>query len=140
MRAHRGQLVFGEGPGQPLQGASFLAERRIVLDEALLGHAPDLVNIFAHEVYHFVWRRLSNEERKSFADLLAGEKTPLHAGHSSRTRYEAWREKATERRWRDYVCEAFCDTAAGLTNPNTLISAQRRRWFGNLIKKKKLPV
>ncbi len=105
-----------------------------------MGHAPDFVNIVAHEVYHFVWRRLSNADRASFSELLAGEATPLHTGLSSRTRYEAWRTKSTQLRWKDYVCEAFCDSAAALTDPNAIISAQRKRWFGNLFKKKKLPV
>jgi len=123
-----------------VHAASFLPRREIVFDEALLDHAPDFVNIVAHEIYHFVWRRLSNLDRKDWALLLEQEQTPLHPGLSSRLRFDAWVAKRTPRRWKDYVCEAFCDTAAGITSPNIIISPQRRRWFSHLMKKRKLPV
>lgn len=140
MRAYRGKLDFGPGPGTEVFAASFIPRREIVFDSDLLGHAPDFVNIVAHEIYHFVWRRLPNSERKSWSDLLATEKRTIHTGLSSRLRFEAWREAETPTKWKDYTCEAFCDTAAALTDPNALISPQRRKWFGNLMKKRKLPV
>ncbi|MEO5952008.1 MAG: hypothetical protein ABIQ44_05995, partial [Chloroflexia bacterium] len=99
-------------------------------------HAPDFINIVAHEVYHFVWRRLPNAERKAWADLLAAEKRPIHTGLSSRLRYRPGAIQQTK----DYVCEAFCDTAAALTNPNQKISLQRRRYFSHLYDKRRLPV
>ncbi len=114
--------------------------REIVFDADLLSHAPDFVNIVAHEIYHFVWRRLGNRERKDWSLLLGGEKRPTHAGLSSQLRYEAWRESGGERHWSAYLCEAFCDSAAALTSPNSRISPHRRRWFGRLMKKRKLPV
>lgn len=140
MRAHRGKLSFGPGPGDEVFAASFLARREIVFDTELLGHAPDFVSIVAHEVYHFVWRRLPNSERFAWGELLRGEKRPRHAGLSSRLRYAAYLEGDRERQWKDYVCEAFCDTAAALTSPIVAISSQRKRWFGILMKKRRLPV
>jgi hypothetical protein len=140
MRAYRGKLQVGPGPGAEVFAASFIPRREIVFDSDLLGHAPDFVNIVAHEIYHFVWRRLANVERNNWSDLLAAEKRVSHAGLSSRLRHEDWSVAKTPRKWKDYVCEAFCDTAGALTNPNTRISPHRRRWFGNLMKKRKLPV
>jgi hypothetical protein len=140
MRAYRGKLQVGPGPGDEVFAASFIPRREIVFDSDLLAHAPDFVNIVAHEIYHFVWRRLPNAERANWSELLAAEKRVMHTGLSSRLRFEAWREAESPRRWKDYVCEAFCDTAAAMTHPNVRISAHRRKWFGNLIKKRKLPV
>ncbi len=140
MRAHRAKLGFGPGPGDEVSAASFLARREIVFDTDLLGHAPDFVSIVAHEIYHFVWRRLPNGERFAWGELLRGEMRPRHAGLSSRLRYEVYREGKRERQWKDYACEAFCDTAAALTSPNLKISPQRKRWFGDLMKKRRLPV
>ena len=140
MRAHRGKLGFGPGPGDEVFAASFLARREIVFDTDLLGHAPDFVNVIAHEIYHFVWRRLPNAERIDWGELLRAEARPRHSGLSSRLRYAAYREGNRERQWKDYVCEAFCDTAAALTAPHPIISSQRKQWFRNLIKKRRLPV
>lgn len=140
MRAHRGQLAFGEGPGEEVFAASFLTRREVVLDEDLVRHAPDLVNIFTHEIYHFVWRRLSNAVRQEWMDLLGAEKTRLHTGLSSRLRFEEFQQKPTDRHWKNYVCEAFTDTAAALGDPTRIVSSQRRKWFANLMKQRKLPV
>jgi hypothetical protein len=140
LRAYRGKLEFGPGPGEEVFAASFLARREIVFDQTLLNHAPAFINIVAHEIYHFVWRRLPNPDRTAWASLLSREKAPLHTGLSSRLRFEAWRDRKSDRRWKDYVCEAFCDSAAALTDPNSLISPQRRRWLGNLMKRRSLPV
>jgi hypothetical protein len=140
LRAHRGQLLYGSGPGEEVVAASFLTRREIIFDADLLAHAPDFVNIVAHEIYHFVWRRLPNSERTGWSDLLAAEKRPSHPGLSSRLRYDNWREAPTPRRWKDYICEAFCDSAAALTHPNATISPHRRKWLSHLMKKRKLPV
>jgi len=136
MRAYRGKLEFGPGPGMDVFAASFLPRREIVFDSDLLAHAPDFVNIVAHEIYHFVWRRLSNAERKAWAAVLQKEKRPRHTGLSSEIRY---RPDAPQQS-KAYICEAFCDTAAALTNPNAAISSQRRRYFSHLYNKRRLPV
>jgi hypothetical protein len=136
MRAHRGKLEFGPGPGDEVFAASFIPRREIVFDTDLLAHAPDFLNIVAHELYHFVWRRLSNAERKAWADLLAKETRPIHAGLSSRLRYQP--DATTQSK--DYVCEAFCDTAAAFHSQSAKISSERRRYFSHLTDKRRLPV
>lgn len=136
MRAHRGKLEFGPGPGTEVFAASFLPRREIVFDTDLLAHAPDFVNIVAHEIYHFVWRRLPNAERKAWTQLLEKEKRPSHTGLSSQLRYR----RGAPQQSKAYICEAFCDTAAALTNPNAKISSQRRRYFSHLYDKRRLPV
>jgi len=136
MRAHRGKLETGDGPGTQVHAASFIPRREIVLDSDLLAHAPDFVNIVTHEIYHFVWSRLPNSERKAWADLLSNEKRPTHTGLSSRIRFKPYGQQQSK----DYICEAFCDTAAALTNPNQKISLQRRRYFSHLYEKRRLPV
>ncbi len=140
MRAHRGQLGLGPGPGDEVFAASFLNQRRILLDVTLLDHAPSLVNIFTHEIFHFVWRRLPNAERGAWSELLQNEKTPLHPSLSSRLAFEAHQKRPTPARWKHYVCEAFCDTAAALATPGALLSSQRKQWLTNLSKRRSLPV
>jgi hypothetical protein len=53
------------------------------------------------------------------------------------------------RRWREYCCESFCDTAAWLysgmrRHPEFALAAQfsapRRAWFGKAIGERELPV
>lgn len=133
-------MEFGPGPGEEVFAASFLARREIVFASELLDHAPALVEIFAHEIYHFAWRRLGNVERAAWAQLLQGETKPKHAGLSSRLRYEEFIERRADRRWKNYVCEAFCDTAGAMTQPKSKISSQRKQWFKRLLKRRKLAV
>jgi hypothetical protein len=140
LRAHRGQLLHGDGPGSQVHAASFLNQRLMVLDEALLDHAPDLVNIFAHEVYHFVWRRLANADRAGWGQLLADETAPLHPGLSSRLSFEAHQRKPSPRSWKEYICEAFCDSAAALGASNQTMAAHRREWLRKLMARRRLPV
>lgn len=120
--------------------ASFLARREIVFSLELLDDAPALVEIFAHEIYHFVWRRLGNVERASWAELLANESKPKHAGLSSRLRFESFAGRGTDRQWKDYLCEAFCDTAASMTGGAAKISQHRKLWFERLKNRRKLLV
>src|SRR5207247_1293910 len=76
--------------------------------------------ILTHELFHFAWLRLGNSKRWSYEDLLRRElknhvkgelgwsaeraKTVLTRGDSVRR----------TRRWREYVCESFCDSGAWL--------------------------
>lgn len=140
MRAHRGSLGLGPGPGDEVFAASFLNQRRILFDVELLRHAPDFVNIFTHEIYHFVWRRLPNAEREAWSALLRDEKLPMHPNLSSRLAYDAHAAKPSVAKWKHYVCEAFCDTAAAIATPGTLVSSQRRQWLTNLTQRRRLPV
>jgi hypothetical protein len=154
LRAYRGKLETGSelrpGLGEEVFAASFLTRREIVLDEALLDDAEELLRIFAHEVYHFVWRRLSNAERAEWEAILAAEKRPRHAGLSSELRWKDLGERRAGRVWKNYACEAFCDSAAvlfrgglfrgGLFREGANFSPQRRQWLVSLTKKRSLPL
>lgn len=140
LRAHRGKLETGPGLGEEVFAASFLTRREIVLDEALLDDAEELLRIFAHEVYHFVWRRLSNAERGEWEAILAAEKRPRHAGLSSELRWKDLGERRAGRVWKNYACEAFCDSAAVVFRGGVNFSPQRRQWLMSLTKKRSLPL
>lgn len=67
-----------------------------------------------------MWARLTNPERWSWEDLLRSE---IREGVAGELGWSAeWRKAALRgpdignrtRRWREYVCESFCDTAAWL--------------------------
>jgi hypothetical protein len=95
-----------------------------------------------HELFHFVWVRLGNPRRLAWEALLGAER-------ESRARGEAgwsaeWRKRelsdqdgsARSRRWREYCCESFCDTAAfwaGGNDDEITLSpkrlAARLEWF-----------
>ena len=140
----RGKLLTGEGPGTEVHAGAFIRKGEIVLDAVLLGKPKEAGRILIHELYHFVWTRLSNAARRSYEALLADE---IRGGASGELGWSSeWRKSALtardvqvrSRRWREYVCESFCDTAAWLSAGRgrheefTLpaIPRQRRRaWF-----------
>ena len=128
----------------PYHASTSIARRVILLDAGLLARRGEFERILTHELFHFVWVRLSNAVRREWEDLLRAEierrargelgwssewrKAGL-APHSSRLR---------DARWRRYACESFCDTAAwifaGIRSHDeiTLRSRARetrRRWF-----------
>lgn len=140
LRAHRGKLEFGPGPGDEVFAASFLTRREIVFEESLLQHAPEFLNICAHEIYHFVWRKLSNADRAAWETVLKAEKRPVHAGLSSRVAFDRHRERPNPKRWKHYLCEAFCDSAAALTTPVAKLSSKRRVWLHELCKRRRLAI
>jgi len=130
LRDRRGEVHAG----------AFLRERRIVLN---CTHS-EFARIFVHELFHFVWLRAGNPARREFEDLLKKE-------HVARARGELgwsaeWRKselsredlRVRSRRWREYCCESFCDTAAWLYSGagdheeftlRTLCRNRRRDWF-----------
>jgi hypothetical protein len=100
----------------PVHAAAFLRERRIAFDCTV----REFPRIFVHELFHFVWIRVGNQLRWSCEDLLRAEfqsRAPGELGWSAE-----WRKaeltirdvRRRARRWREYVCESFCDTAAWL--------------------------
>src|SRR4051794_36832816 len=124
----------------PVHAGSFLRERRIAFDCT----RTEFPRIFVHEVAHFAWLRLGNARRHSFEELLRaelGRGVPGELGWSAEWRKEALTPHnlhARTRRWREYCCESFCDTAAWLFcgirahREFTLASAARpirREWF-----------
>jgi hypothetical protein len=141
LRKRRGQIV--EGHGTPVHAATFIRQRRIVLDADLLDSTTELRRILIHELFHFVWVRLANPVRRSFEDLLSGHRhIPGELGWSAEYRKQelAARDvRQRSRKWREYCCEAFCDTAAYLYarsrhhDEYTLPLRYRRKrieWFG----------
>jgi hypothetical protein len=123
-----------------VHAASFIRRRQIVLESRLLRHRRLLRLILIHEIFHFVWVRLSNSKRAEFSRLLqrefaSGAKGEL--GESSDCMKASCPAIGTAV-WRDYVCESFCDTAAFVFSGPTRHSAftlanrwtkLRRHWF-----------
>ncbi len=126
--------------GREVHAGSFLRERRIALNCTRV----EFPRIFVHEVFHFVWLRAGNARRRSYEEIVLREWSagvPGELGWSAEWRKELLGERdlnARSRRWREYCCESFCDTAAwffsgtGRHGEFTLPAASRRRrsrWF-----------
>jgi hypothetical protein len=137
----RTALKDGRGP---VHAGAFLRERRIAFDAALAGKPREFNRVLVHELFHFVWLRLGNARRRAYEDLLRRE---MLRGARGELGWSAeWRKRelagadceARSRRWREYACESFCDTAAWLYSgvrghaEFTLAGRfreDRRRWF-----------
>jgi hypothetical protein len=127
-----------------IHAGAFLRERRIAFDAELGADRRELARIFVHELFHFVWLRLGNARRWSWEDVLQGE---LEAHARGELGWSAeWRKQALapedcrnrSRRWREYACESFCDTAAWMFSGvrahaeftlGRRFRERRRRWF-----------
>jgi hypothetical protein len=97
----------------PVHGGSFLRERRIALDCS----RAEFPRILVHELFHFVWLRLGNGRRREYEEILRADRCTGELGWSAQWRKkELTKEDARNRtrRWREYCCESFCDTAAWL--------------------------
>ena len=124
----------------PVHGGAFLRERRIALDCA----RSEFPRIFVHEIAHFIWLRLGNAARLAYEDVLRAEIALCARGELGWS--AEWRKGALRpgdiagrsRRWREYCCESFCDTAAWLYS-GTRVHAEftlahrccrrRKAWF-----------
>ena len=112
---HADQLLSN---GTPVHAATFIRKRSIVLDSELLATPVELARILNHELAHFRWTRLANGKRREYEELLkaeigAGARGEL--GWSAELRKKALHKTDVERRtrrWREYVCESFCDSVA----------------------------
>jgi hypothetical protein len=127
-----------------IHAGSLVRERRILIETGLARNSADFARILVHELFHFVWLRLGNPRRRDWEVLLAKE-IAAHAsgelGWSAEWRKNALRPSDRRRRtrkWREYACESFCDSAAWLfagarEHPEftlaTRFRARRRRWF-----------
>ena len=131
----------------PHWAATSIPRRVIYLDGEVLRQRGEFERILVHELFHFVWVRLSNQARRDWGDLLAAE---FRGGAKGELGWSAeWRKAkltlghATARTWawRRYACESFCDSAAheyaGLKQHDEFSLASRwarRRsaWIANL--------
>lgn len=124
----------------PVYGASFIRERRIVLEAEVLNDLGTLPLIVAHEIFHFVWARLGNRRRGAYTGLLRREWERGARGElgESSSLKKGLLSSFDSRAVRDYVCESFCDTAAAIysgveaSDWFTLTPywrKQRERWF-----------
>ena len=146
MHVHQRRLRLKGGEGFEINAAAAIRQRRILLARRLTRHPGELARMLVHEVFHFAWVRLSNARRRSFEELIAAE-FARHArgelGWSSETRKRGLspaESTAGARRWREYLSESFCDTAAWLYGGVALHEeftlaerwrASRTRWFRN---------
>ncbi|QOY85723.1 hypothetical protein [Paludibaculum fermentans] len=118
MRAYRGRLHSGEGPGEQVHAASFLRKRELVLDTSLKHDSIELARILTHEIFHFVWWRLGNRTRLEWQALIEeefarGAMGELGWSAEARKKCLSVEDRHDRTRiWRDYICESFCDTAA----------------------------
>jgi hypothetical protein len=140
-----GKLYSRRSCGQPVYAGSYIRKREIILDRDLRSRPNELARILTHELFHFAWVRLGNPSRRSYESLLRQE-FERHArgelGWSAESRKSALRlpnpNAHRPLRWREYICESFCDTAAwlysgvGRHSEFTLGAHYRRRraqWF-----------
>ena len=132
LTAHRGCLLTAETRGTPVHAATFIRQRRIVLESQLLAKRTTAQTILIHELFHFVWMRLGNPRRLSFTNLLALEVELRAEGEiadSAAVAKARWKScPASTPLWKNYVCEAFCDTAAFLYAPHSHSPAFAPRW------------
>lgn len=138
------QTTVRDESGEPAHAATYMRERRMVIEEALMADVDEFARIFVHELFHFAWLRLGNPKRRSYERVVAGE---LRRGARGELGWSAeWRKQKLRgrdrarrtRRWREYCCESFCDTGAWLYagvrshDEFTLARAARdgrRKWF-----------
>lgn len=137
-----------------MHAASFLIERRIVLDAALRRNPLELRRILIHELFHFVWRRMGNQRRRQWETILDGEmqqRARGELGWSADVRKEALSagdRAARSRKWREYIAESFCDSAAyyylGASHEEHTLSRRNRErrgaWFERFLTQSPLPV
>jgi hypothetical protein len=135
----------------PVHAGAFLRERRMAFDCT----RAEFPRIFVHELFHFVWLRAGNAARLSWEALLRAE---YAAGARGELGWSAqWRKEALasadaaarSRRWREYCCESYCDTAAwlygGVRDHAEFTLARRFRtrrgaWFRKSLDRQELPV
>jgi hypothetical protein len=134
----------------PHLAATSIPRRLILIDSQTLRSPGDFERVLVHEIFHFAWRRLSNQTRWNWEDLLRSEfraRATGELGWSAEWRKEKLKIKLARLdrtrlsptpAWRRYVCESFCDSAAwlfsGLRDHDEFTLAPRfrrgrARWF-----------
>jgi hypothetical protein len=137
------RVEFRKSLGPHLASTS-IPRRLILLDSEVLARRGEFERILVHEIFHFVWRRLSNATRRSYEQVIASEmrcRAPGELGWSAEIRKLKLKRSDPARRtvaWRRYACESFCDSAAcqyaGLRRHDEFTLAlgfrnKRRNWF-----------
>jgi hypothetical protein len=135
-----------------VHAGTFVRDRRMAFDCS----RAEFPRIFVHELFHFIWARLGNPARHSYERLVKSE---CQAGARGELGWSAeWRKRglaagdvrSRSRRWREYCCESFCDTAAWLysgarrhhefTLAGASRRARRRAWFAQRIESGRLSI
>lgn len=142
-----------DGGGNEAYAETDIRRRVIVLDPELKRNAREHRRILLHEYFHFVWVRLGNPQRWAWEAHLQSEwaaKARGEAGWSAEWRKKALSDsdvKARSRRWREYCCESFCDTAAfiygGVDSELTLAKSRQRAraaWFRARFEGRRFPI
>ncbi len=148
LTTHRGELLSARPDlGNAVYAATFIPQRRIVLEQELLADATRLRLILTHEILHFAWLRLGNVLRREYQNLLVSEcarRARGELGESAAVAKENIAESdwiSNSRAWRYYACESFCDTGAWLlsglgTHPSFRLAKRwrdrRAAWFHTL--------
>jgi hypothetical protein len=134
-----------------VHAGSFLRERQIALDCT----RAEFPRIFVHEVAHFIWLRLGNAARLRYEELVRAEIAARARGELGWS--AEWRKNALDagdvvgrsRRWREYCCESFCDTAAWVysgvaRHEEFTLGARWRRgrgaWFADVLEQRILSI
>jgi hypothetical protein len=145
LRVWRGRLSTAGNRGEQVHAASSIRRRLVLLEAPLLGDPGELRRVLLHELFHFAWVRLGNPGRRSFEETLAAEFRQAARGELG---WSAAKRKLAlapgdvslrTRKWREYACESFCDTAAwrfaAAPHPERTLAARFRRrrelWFEN---------
>jgi len=128
----------------PYHASTSIPRRVILLDAGVLAERGEFERILVHELFHFVWVRLSNASRRAWEDVLREE---IAGGIGGEMGWSSeWRKdqlandsaRKRDGRWRRYACESFCDTAAwmfsgveshGEFTLGLHAEKVRRRWF-----------
>ncbi len=133
LHSHLGQVVSKDA-GLEIHAACDLRRRTLIMDSALKADPHEFKRILMHEIFHFAWGRLGNPGRASYAALIAAERK---RGARGELGWSAQRMKESlgdshgpvSRRYREYLCESFCDTGAWF------YSGQRSHWEATLAKR-----
>jgi hypothetical protein len=139
----------------PHLAATSIPGRVILLDGEVLRTRGDFERILIHEIFHFVWVRLSNARRREWERLLTiefNQRARGELGWSAEWRKNKLADPDPQQRtaaWRRYACESFCDTAAwrfsGLAKHDEFTLSARFRqkraaWFKQNLESSDLPV
>ena len=149
-------ILIESAPGlRDLRGdvhaGAFLRKRRIAFNCT----RSEFPRVFVHELFHFVWLRAGNPRRRAFEHLLQQELQSRARGELGWS--AEWRKaeltardaRQRTRRWREYCCESFCDTAAwlysGIVDHNEFtlrarFREGRREWFRETMAGRRLSI